>query len=164
MSLDQYLGTVCILVNKPIEVLIDSEHFEAISQFRWTITKKRRGVKTAYVVRCTYPEGKMIQLHRAIIAAKPGQIVDHKNMNGLDNRKANIRLCSYSENNMNTRRRKDNKSGYKCVHLHSPGRWRSRIKKDGRLLDLGLFDSPEAAAKAYRAAVSEFHGQFARTG
>ena len=87
-------------------------------------------------------------------------MIDHRNGNGLDNRKTNLRLATNAENQRNKGARADNRSGYKGV---SPARgvWRAQIKVDQRSFTLGYFECPVAAAKAYDVAAAEKHGQFA---
>lgn len=96
--------------------------------------------------------------------------IDHINGNTLDNRIENLRLATRVENQRNTRKPQDNKSGYKGVHLcKSTGRYRSviylRDKDTGRKkrLELGRFDDPELASLAYDTAAERFFGSFART-
>lgn len=94
----------------------------------------------------------------------PGQFVDHINMNGHDNRIANLRLASTADNNRNRTKQGNNASGYKGVHFYKQRRkWRARIMKDGVQHTLGFFDDPEEAAAAYAEAAARFHGVFART-
>jgi hypothetical protein len=90
--------------------------------------------------------------------------VDHKNGDGLDNRRENLRQATHGENVANARRRADNTSGYKGVHKNSRrGRpWKAGIRADGRMRHLGYYDSPIDAARAYDIAAREVFGEFAR--
>jgi hypothetical protein len=103
-----------------------------------------------------------IYMHREIavrmFGAKP-DCVDHIDGNGLNNSRSNIRSASRLGNAANTMRRLSNPSGFKGVCWH-PGtqKWRARLKDR----QLGLFDSPEDAAKAYDLAAREAFGEFAR--
>jgi len=97
-------------------------------------------------------------MHRYLL---PGvEVVDHHNGNGLDNRRANLRPSTVTENNRNRRRRRDNTSGYKGVWTRG-ARWHARIKADGRERYLGSHPTPESAAHAYDAAARDLHGEFA---
>lgn len=81
-------------------------------------------------------------------------IVDHINGDIRDNRKCNLRICSTAEN---VRHR----SGVKGWYLdRSTGRYFSRIRVDGKIIHLGMFDTKEDAAAAYRAASVKYHGEF----
>jgi hypothetical protein len=103
-----------------------------------------------------------VLMHRALLAvAGP---VDHTNGDGLDNRRANLRAATCTENARNVRVHRDNLAGWKGVSKAPPrvrARWRARIWVDGRELRLGYFDDPEAAARAYDAAAREYFGAFA---
>lgn len=94
------------------------------------------------------------------------QHVDHiKHIDGshAQDRLSNLRIVSSSQNSMNQRLRRTNKSGYKGVRLHqSPNKWRASITSQGRCKDLGLFTTPESAALAYDKAAKELHGEFAK--
>jgi len=88
---------------------------------------------------------------------------DHRNGNGLDNQRSNLRVASASQNSMNRRVRSDNRSGFKGVtwddHRHH---WKALIYSGGRARHIGYYDSPEDAARAYDAKAAELFGEFAR--
>ena len=70
-----------------------------------------------------------IMMHKFIMNAPKGMCVDHINHNGLDNRRENLRICSYSQNAQNKRRRVDSRSGYKGVYEYPEGYTIKRKKK-----------------------------------
>lgn len=85
--------------------------------------------------------------------------IDHINMDRADNRIANLRECSYSENMANRRKQANNTSGYKGVSYHkAAGKWRATLRKK----HIGLFNTPEEAWAAYLAAASGIFGEFMR--
>lgn len=89
--------------------------------------------------------------------------IDHKNMVKSDNRWSNLRLASVSQNKMNQGMRPDNVSGFKGVHwVTREGRWRAAISVGGQKTHIGMFDSAEAAHRAYCEAAVRLHGEFAR--
>ena len=94
---------------------------------------------------------------------KANEIVDHINHNGLDNRRANLRIATASQNNANSRRGMNRgRSKYKGVWWdEKAGKWRAGIKCQGKCIHLGMFDDEIEAAKAYDRAAGLYHGEFA---
>lgn len=106
--------------------------------------------------------GKMVALHRVIAGASKGQIVDHIDGNPLNCRRSNLRTCDPIGNARNRGRKRTSKSPYKGVWQKPSGRWQSIIMDAGKFHNLGVFDTPEAAAAAYDKAALRLHGEFAR--
>lgn len=94
----------------------------------------------------------------------PVMDIDHINGISCDNSWRNIRLATQKLNNANSKRRKDNKSGYKGVHWYSKKEtWRAQITIDGKNIDLGYFSSPKEGHEAYMAAAKREFGEYARS-
>jgi HNH endonuclease/AP2 domain len=91
----------------------------------------------------------------------PALDADHKDNCPDNNRIDNLRTATQSENNANRRRFCNNKSGFKGVRAHRR-RYQAQIRKDGRLIHIGTFDTAEAAAQAYFEKAKELFGEFAR--
>lgn len=105
---------------------------------------------------------KPIWMHRIILDAPDGVKVDHINGDGLDNRRANLRLCTNAQNSYNSRLvRKGNDTGLKGVSRARRG-WFARITVNYKQIDLGVFPSSKLAALAYDAAARQHFGEFAR--
>lgn len=102
-------------------------------------------------------------LHRRVLGlTDSGIIVDHVNGDGLDCRRANLRIASAAENSRNARKHRDNASGFKGVSWdRTRGRWQAQITVRGRRFRLGRFTDPRAAAAAYDAGAREHFGAFA---
>lgn len=100
-----------------------------------------------------------ILMHREILGAPSRKYVDHKNHNGLDNRRENIRICTNQQNSANSRLR-DGRT-WKGVHLDTRGKFRSSIGISGRTVLIGIFDSELHAAAAYNNKAREAFGEFA---
>ena len=114
--------------------LVDSEVYESIARYKWYVKPD------GYVVRSTpRPNQKTVLLHREILGARKGQIVDHINHNKLDNRKANIKLGTSQDNNLNNPHAK----GY-SKHKKS-GLWQAECRHKY----LGLFNTESEARQAY---------------
>lgn len=112
-------------------------------------------------------DGRRYKAHRLAWLYVHGEwplgLLDHIDGNPANNRLANLRLATQSQNCANARRRVDNSSGFKGVHFDRlTGRWRAEIMAGGRRGRLGRFDSPEAAHAAYAAAASRLFGEYAR--
>lgn len=105
----------------------------------------------------------MVRLHRHITGARDGLYVDHINGNPLDNRRANLREATNSQNQANARKRSGSVSPLKGVTwMRSSRKWRAQIKRDGKTIYLGCFDTEQGAHEAYAAAAPIVHGEFAR--
>lgn len=113
----------------------------------------------------TTMDGKTVWLHSLVLGPlEEGKVADHENLDGLDNRRKNLRPATRGQNNMNRTKRKDNTSGYKGVYFcNQAGRWRAEISAGRQRRKLGRFDTPVKAALAYDRAAIRLHGDFART-
>lgn len=108
-------------------------------------------------------EGKQVPFHRLVMSAPPGRVVDHIDGNALNNTRANLRICSVSQNSMNRRHDTDSSSGYKGVAkdkraISNP--WNAAIQANGVRKHLGRFPTADAAHAAYVKAAKEIHGEF----
>jgi hypothetical protein len=142
--------------------LVDDEDYEAISAFKWSA---HRHARTCYAARAVIDCGqhRSLLMHRVILNAPPGIQVDHVNGDGLDNRRANLRLATRSQNQHNQRISLANSSGFKGVSYDSArASWRAHIMVNRRRIWLGRFTTAEEAAAAYRAASTKHHGAFGR--
>ena len=104
-------------------------------------------------------DGHGAYLHRLVVGAPAGMEVDHINGDKLDNRRANLRVCSRAEN-MRNRRSPKQDAGQKGVH-RAGAAWEARIGVASEHIHLGCFSTPEAAAFAYDEAARRLHGEFA---
>lgn len=109
--------------------------------------------------------GKNYYVHRVIwcmqTGAWPSGLIDHMDLNGVNNVWTNLREATPSQNRMNTHTMSNNKIGKKGVHFDR-GKFRARIMVDGNIKHLGRFNTVESASAAYSRAAMEWHGDFAR--
>jgi hypothetical protein len=139
--------------------IVDVEDFDRLSQWNWRAQWDRsaRGFYAVVLV-----ENTLLLMHRLILKCKKGELADHENHDGLDNRKINLRKCTRSQNMYNRRRGQNNTSGYKGVYWHeSVRKWGAQITTNGKHKFLGLFQSKEEAAHAYDDAARKYHKKFA---
>ncbi len=157
---------VTIKLTQGYVALIDPEDYERVAVRRWRAkVDERYGLVYAIChVPGTGRHGKCERLHRFILGVKPGQIVDHINGDGLDNRKANLRICTNAQNIRNQRPHATRKtiSKFKGVTRCNGRGYRAQIMVNYRKINLGTYTTPEAAASAYDAAARQHHGAFAR--
>ena len=145
---------VCIPLTRGYHALIDSDDYPKIFSHYWRVADP---FPTYWQV-CTRGISVMA---REITKCPKGLVVDHINTNPLDNRKANLRICTRAENARNLNPRKNNKFGLKGVK-EMEGRIYALIKINGKQIWLGTYPTPELAAKAYDRAAIKYHGEFAR--
>lgn len=147
--------------------LVDDADYEWAAQFKWQATVCRREPGDIwYATRGVWKNRRVVtlRLHREIakragLPASPRY--DHRDGNGLNNQRANIRPCTSSQNMANSNKQPNTQSRFKGVYLES-GRWRSVIGLGGKRVSLGYFDDQKSAALAYDSAARENFGEFAR--
>lgn len=149
--------------------MVDDEDYELLNQWRWNITKKEKD-HTYYVRRTINSERRTVLMHRLILNAGPMELVDHKDHNGLNNTRSNIRIATYSQNSANQKAKYNSTSKYigvKRKKVYSRSRhkyweyWEAYIQSDGKWLFLGTHKTEDDAAIAYNKKASELRGEFA---
>lgn len=153
-----------ITLTKGYHAVIDADDVPLVGGFNWLALLAPR---TVYVMRHKKTQaGPNVKfyLHRVLLDAPPGLTVDHINGDGLDNRRANLRLATHAENCRNARRASTNTTGFKGVtYLQREQRWQAQLYFEGQLKYLGSFEHPELAHAVYCAAARFYFGEFARS-
>jgi hypothetical protein len=142
--------------------IIDPEDFERLNKHKWYAAN---GGHTFYALRHKRIGKKYISLgmHRQILQPPGHLFVDHINHNGLDNRKANLRLATCAQNTYNRKQfRKDKTSKYNGVSWREwSKKWAVIICYKRKNIRIGYFKDEIQAAKAYDKAAKKYHGEFA---
>ncbi len=162
--------TTEIQLSRGMVALVDDEDYPILSMRSWYAWESNP--KTGpiwYAVRDAYPLGTVrgravfVRMHRVILGAKPGEKVDHKDGNGLDNRKHNLRLCTDQQNARNSMKARVPRSSlFKGVSWNKwKKRWSASICLDYKVKLLGMFQEEQDAARAYDNAAMMYFGEFA---
>jgi hypothetical protein len=138
---------------------IDKQDYDKVKDYRWKIMFNGR---TAYVTGRLKGSNKQYLIHRIILSPKTKEKIDHIDGNGLNNRRNNIRLCTYTQNNQNAQIRKDNSTGVKGVRKVKSGKYSARIQSNKKRINLGTFNTLEEAKEAYNKKAQELHKEFTR--
>jgi hypothetical protein len=136
--------------------IVDDQIYPIFKNLEWILEKSGNNCYAALA-------GTNLKMHQLLMPISKGQVIDHKNSNGLDNRIANLRVCSPQENAFNRAKHRNGTSKFKGVYWDKDReKWRAEIMRDGVRHKLGRFTSEEAAAVAYDSAALMLFGEFAR--
>ena len=147
-----------VLYNKECEetarAIIDLDDIDKVRQYKWCLSND------GYV----HTSKNNIRLHKLVKDCPEDMIIDHINHNILDNRKENLRPCTYQQNMMNLSKRIDNSSGIAGVSWYKrSNKWRAQIKLNNKTKHLGYYENIEEAIQARRQAEIDYFGEFAPT-
>ena len=142
--------------------LVDKEDYDELSKYKWSALRHRNLYYAGRGHRDPETGKKsVIFMHRQILNTPKGMFTDHISGDGLDNRRSNLRICTHAENNRNVGKPRTNTSGYKGV-VWNRGKWVAQIWAEGKLKNLGRFESKELAYEAYCQASKKYRGEFSR--
>jgi len=150
-------GNVCtmFLYDKHNDIkaktFFNTRHLEKVKKYKWCITSQN------YV----YHSSCNLKLHCLLFSVPENMVCDHKDRNKLNNLDSNFRICTNAENLRNREKSKNNTSGFKGV-IKNRNKWRSVIRVNNELIQLGTFISKIEAARAYNLAAKKYHGEFAK--
>lgn len=134
--------------------IVDDEDFDRASRYRWYKDVRKNGQH--YVK--GFVDGQWTRIHRFILGLPMGASgrdhVDHKDGNGLNNRRSNLIQTTHAENIRNGRKHRDARSRYRGVQLLK-GKWTANLW-------LGTFETEEQAAEAYQKAFQGYFGHLPR--
>lgn len=142
--------------------LVSDEDYPNISSHKWWGISVCGGHR--YAERHIKVGGKWttITMHREIMQTPKGMDTDHINGDSLDNRRTNLRICHRSQNALNRRVDRRNKTGYRNISKRLDGKFVAQVKLDKKHHWIGAFDTALEAAKAYNDFVGAHFNAFAR--
>ncbi len=144
--------------------MVDDADFEMINKFNWYLKSPKANFN--YAARTYLSDGKrkLVFMHRMILNVTDRSLdIDHKDGNGLNNQRDNIRIATRSENNRNRKAKYNSTSQYVGVSKAKDGRWAAQIKPEGKNpIGLGWYINEIDAALAYNKAAIKIHGEFAK--
>jgi hypothetical protein len=149
-----------ITLSDDIHVTIDDDDFDRVAKINWVPVLCGKKTKKVYVMGWCKEKKRNFYMHRLLTMANSGQLVDHINGNPLDNRKANLRICTPTENCGNMRCNVG-KSGFRGVEKTRSGKFRAYIQMHYKNMHLGVKETAEEAARLYDFAAIRHFGEFA---
>lgn len=152
-----------------LEILVDDEDYDRLIPYSWGVLKCKSSdtlyVKARYVSK-EQPR-KYYSIHRFILGIDDPKIfVDHRDGNGLNNQKSNLRIATNRDNCRNRGKQKNNTTGFKGVFaIKGTNSFKAALTiREGnkrRLVFCKQFKCPITAARAYNEAARQYHGEFA---
>lgn len=160
-------STIQIPLPRGYVTIIDEVDADLI-HLNWRVQLRHNNATgTPYAVRKS-KGGMLERIHRIILSRilgrdlLGGELCDHKDGNGLNNCRSNLRLATHAQNMRNSQIRRNNTSGYKGVMWYAKTKkWRARIRFNNQGMDLGDYKDIKDAARAYNEAALKYHGEFA---
>lgn len=150
-------------INEHVVTYDDADH-DFLSRFHWRIIDKSKpDNKPSYYAVTSFQNSHVTMQFLVMGNHRPGSVIDHRDVNGLNNQRANLRFCQQNQNRCNTKRITSNrKSIYKgvcyCAKYKHP--WSVKCVFDGQKR-YSRHATEEEAARAYDAFAKELHGDFA---
>jgi hypothetical protein len=142
--------------------IVDEVDFPKVSLYRWWAAEHRRTWYAYTTVKDDNGKRHTVYMHRLITGASKGRKVDHKDHNGLNNRRSNLRVCTNAQNLKNrSGAPASNTSGYVGVWwCNKTNCWVAEVYDGGKKFRVGTFGHREHAARARDAAARNLNGEF----
>ena len=139
--------------------IVDAEDFERLKDYKWCAVMRK---DEPWYAKTLNLEGNLRSMHRLVMNAPKGMLVDHIDHDGLNNRKSNLRICTCAQNVHNRRPCKGGTSRHKGVYWDKQHKkYRAAIGHKSKRYNLGRFDNEDDAGRAYDKKAKELFGEFA---
>lgn len=149
---------------KTLYSLVDDDVYKWAKNYNWHGKEYKTNYRTIiYVGRYIQKNyrRKFVKLHQLVIGMSiDGKLTDHKNRNSLDNQRHNLRFATSQENSMNASPYK-NKKHKGIIFRKDMNKWRSRIRYNNKLINIGHFVNKNDALNAYNMKAKELFKNFA---
>lgn len=135
-----------VKLTQGFSAIVDDEDLAIVSKIKW-----QAQIKGDHVIAKAHRAGASVNapkilMHRLILGAKSGEMVDHINGNSLDNRRSNLRLATHKTNGQNRSKQRNNTTGFKGVNKYRNGKFRASIVVNRKSIHLGYFSSAMEAS------------------
>lgn len=153
-----------IQLTQGMVALVDDTDYEWLNQFSWCFKDAKSSGYAHRGIRLKSGRWTTITMHRFILGLDdPKAFVDHKDGNGLNNQRYNLRPCSNSQNRMNSAPNEGSSSRFKGVtYKADSNRWIAQIRHKKKTMRIGTFATQEIAAAEYNRVAKELFGEFAK--
>lgn len=139
---------------------VDDADYDRVMTLKWFARKTKN---SWYACHTTHPARQCVYMHRFILESPTGTKTDHRDGNRLNNQRDNIRICTTRQNSQSYQKPyAGRKSPFRGVHVEKAGKWRARIKANGKEIHIGTFVTTEAAARAYDREARRYFGEWAQ--
>ena len=156
--------TYDIPVGMDLFTQVSERDVERVLKHRWDVIRQPRSHTCYAATLVTEPETgkrKIITLHKFLMGSKPGMVIDHRDRNGLNNTRSNLRWATPQQNAVNREACLGNATGFKGVSALPSGKFKASITRHGATTHLGVYDAAEDAAFVYNLSAAEHDKQFA---